>query len=240
MIISGPTLDFDINSDSFFKNVPIQDIVRYLKGVYTNRERFINNFIDYYKVAFKMHDLDYKIDNLSQLVYYYDRLTPFSYKEAFQLTNAEFKAKVFGSINVPEMIANLGHERVKVEGKNLTLRQYKEDGSYTMVNNDVIYELHEINCTALGVTEKTYAVKCWCTTTNKEHWLWVETEYAKKGPLEAIASTMRVYENMIPHIKTIKRQGDVLLFEMDKDIVPSGKIVPLTADQYFSLLVAQS
>jgi hypothetical protein len=45
---------------------------------------------------------------------------------------------------------------------------------------------------------------------------------------------------MIPHIKEIKRQGDVLLFEMKKELLPEGKIVPLTADQYFNLLVAQS
>lgn len=138
------------------------------------------------------------------------------------------------------MMDNLGNERISTEGKNVTHKFYKEDGSYELKNYDVIYELYKVDCSKLNVDDSVYAVKCWCTTTNKEHWLWVETKYAMKGPLEAIASTMRVYENMIPHIKSIKRQGDVLLFEMNQYVKPSGNIVPLTADQYFSLLEAQS
>ena len=52
---------------------------------------------------------------------------------------------------------------------------------------------------------------------------------------------MRVHANVIPHIKEIKRQGDVLLVETgDVDIKPEGELVPLTADQYFGFLTAQS
>jgi hypothetical protein len=88
--------------------------------------------------------------------------------------------------------------------------------------------------------EDLFAVKCWCTTTDKEHWLWIEEEY-KENPLEAIASTFRIHENLIPYIKEIKRQGDILLVEMlDDTIEPSGNIVPLNAEQYFRLLTAQS
>jgi hypothetical protein len=107
-------------------------------------------------------------------------------------------------------------------------------------NTSFMAEVHEVDGTKLGLNEKLYVLKCWCTTTNKEHWLWVEKEYAEKGPLEAIASTVRVYENMIPFIKYIKRQGDVLLFEMSEKIIPHGKIIPLTAEQYFSKLIAKS
>jgi hypothetical protein len=146
---------------------------------------------------------------------------------------------VFGSINVPDMIRQLGSERVNVEGKEVTHRDYNEDGSYTMRTYSIIYELHKVSGEKLNI-EDVYAVKCWCTTTDKEHWLWVEDEYAQKGALEAIASTMRVYENMIPHIVSIKRQGDVLLFEMDKEVKPAGNIIPLTAEQYFGWLVSQS
>jgi hypothetical protein len=84
-----------------------------------------------------------------------------------------------------------------------------------------------------------YAVKCWCTTTQKENWLWIEKKY-KDDPLAAIASTFRFHENVIPYIKELKRQGDVMLVEMKKEVHPEGEIIPLTADQYFNLLTAES
>ena len=97
-----------------------------------------------------------------------------------------------------------------------------------------------------GLRDKTKAAsterlrwRYWCTTTNKEHWLWIEDEY-KDSPLEAVASTFRIHENLIPHIKELKRQGDVLLVEMQKDIEPEGEIIPLTSKQYFDLLTCQS
>jgi aromatic ring-opening dioxygenase LigB subunit len=69
--------------------------------------------------------------------------------------------------------------------------------------------------------------------------LWIEEQY-KDNPLEAVASTFRLHENVIPHIKEIKRQGDILLLEMNEDVKPEGNVVPLTAAQYFGLLTAQS
>ena len=102
-----------------------------------------------------------------------------------------------------------------------------------------VYEIWEVNGEKLGLEESLYVIKCWCTSTNKEHWLWVNDEY-KDDPLEAIASTFRIHENLIPFIKCIKRQGDVLLVELIKDVKPEGNIIPLKKEQYFSLLVAQS
>ena len=97
-----------------------------------------------------------------------------------------------------------------------------------------------MNGEKLGLTENVFAIRCWCTTTDKEHWLWIEEQY-KNSPLEAVASTFRIHENLISNIKEIKRQGDVLLVEMlDENIKPEGNIVPLNATQYFSLLTAQS
>jgi hypothetical protein len=239
-MVFGPTIGYDIENDNFDTKVPTPMVVRYLKGIYTNKERFINNFLNPYKEIVCMYDRPDRIINLDVLIKYYDIVKPFTYKEAFELTDDAFKALVFGSINVPEMIENLGHTRIKTEGKLVNHRIYKEDGSYVMKEYDVIYELHSVDCSKLGITDNAYVVKCWCTSTNKEHWLWVEEEYAKKGPLEAIASTIRVYENMIPHIDSLIRQGDVLLFQMKKEIKPRGNIIPLTADQYFGFLIAQS
>jgi len=234
-----PNIEYDIEKDSYIDDVSLPDFARYLKGLMRNKERFMDSFIRPLKESLIQLEANDRLNQADLLLYYFNQAKPFSYKEAFEISNSTFRAIVFGSINVSEMIQNLGNTRINVEGKNVTHRVYNEDGSYKLRNYDVIYELHKIDCSTLGI-EDNYCVKCWCTTTNKEHWLWIEEKYAHNGALEAIASTIRVYENMIPHIKYIKRQGDVLLFEMDSEIIPSGEIVPLTAEQYFAKLIAQS
>jgi len=233
-------ISYNIEKDSFFNNVSHPTFTRYLKTRFSNVERLNENFIQPFIQNLKMVEREDLLHQIDVLLFYFKSAKPFSYREAFELSNQQFRALVFGSINVTEMINNLGNTRIAVEGKKVTHKVYKQNGTFELKTYDVIYELYQIDCSELGLQIPNYCVKCWCTTTNKEHWLWVEKEYAEKGPLEAIASTVRVYENMIPFIKYIKRQGDVLLFEMSEKIIPHGKIIPLTAEKYFSKLIAQS
>jgi hypothetical protein len=240
MTITLNNINYDIENDTFIKNVTIFDFVRYIKGIYTNKERFVNNFLNYFITGVQMYDRPDRIENLKVLDYYYDLAKPFSYKEAFEIADSGFKALVFGSINIVEMINNLDVERISVEGKLCKHKVYNEDKTFKYEENNLIYELYKINLKNIGVEATALAVKCWCTTTNKEHWIWVDDKYETLGALEAIASTCVVYEDMIPFIKSIKRQGDVFIFEMTKQIIPTGNKVSLTAKQYFDLIVAQS
>lgn len=172
----------------------------------------------------------------------YETVQPFTYIEAFQLENDTFKPIVFGAVNVADMIENLGHEMYKVDGKNIMQKHYSKDGEYLgEFENNNIYEVHKINGEKLGIEGSLWAVKCWCTTTNKEHWLWIEEQY-KDDPLTAIASTFRVHKSVIEHIKCLKRQGDILMIELKDDFTPDkdDEIVALTKEQYFGLLQAQA
>lgn len=223
------------------------DFLRYLKGVYTNFERFENRYINV--LTEKLKDLkkecpeDHKImiDFLKYLKNNYEHINPFSFKEAFEIKDKEFQALVFASINIGEMIESLGAKRYKTDGIELTHEEYNSDGKY--IGNKTyhnIYEVWEIKGDDLGLKgEKLYTVKCWCTSTNKEHWLWIKEEF-KDDPLQAIASTFMVHENVISKIDCLKRHGDILLVELKEDVVPEGELISLTKDQYFSLLKAQS
>jgi hypothetical protein len=224
------------------------EFLRYLKGLYTNKERFINRFIDRHKATMIEYDLkghsepDYYIclEFFDKLVADYDAATPFSFKESFELENREFQALVFSSINITDMISQLGAKRIKTDGIELDQNIYDEDGNLLgKEKRSNVYEVHEVDGEKLGLDEKLYVVKCWCTTTEKEHWLWIDEKY-KDDPLTAIASTFMVHENVVPHIKCLKRQGDVLLAEMTKEVTPEGELVSLTKEQYFSLLAAQA
>lgn len=254
---NGISLSYNLTTKSFFRDIPNEQVIRYLKGVFRNKDRFINRFINEIKSVYSKvlemqenGELDfYKETNpemflcneeMDALIDIYDNAQPFTYAEAFALENQEFQAMVFGSIDVVEMISELGHERLCTDGKPVKHKIFSESGEFLGYNEyDNIYEVHKVNGKKIGITDDLYALRCWCTTTNKEHWLWIEDEY-KDSPLEAVASTFRIHENLIPHIKEIKRQGDVLLVEMKEDIEPDGNIVPLTSEQYFSLLTCQS
>ena len=215
-----------------FENCSMTDAVRYLKGIYTNKDRFVERFLKKIKKNYS--------NIYSEMLHTYDKVKSFSFKEAFAIKEVSFRSLVFGSINIQDMIIELGAERVSVKGMPVKRKQYNKSGEFLGFKEyDNVYELYKINGKKLGVSNPLFAVKCWCTTTNKEHYVWVESKYAH-CPLEAISSTFRIHENLIPHIKELKRQGDILLVEMEKEVLPHGNIIPLSPEQYFSLLTAES
>lgn len=217
--------------------------MRYIRTRYTNKERFVSGFVTPVRELIEKHRADIPI-NLIQLVDWieaqYDVIPPYTYAEAFAEPLAQFRSMVFGCIRVPEMIQELGHTRIATAGRPVRHKQFAPDGEFLGYREyDVIFETHRVDGTKLGLREAIYAVRCWCTTTHNEHWLWIQDEW-RYDPLEAIAHTFQVHENLVPYIKELKRQGDVLLVELTQDIEPRGAMVTLSADQYFGLLTAQS
>lgn len=230
-----PTSNGEFHVNDLYNSRPVSDIemARYLKMRYRNRRMFHEMFLK--RVQEYVND-----PWVSRLERLYDQVDPYTYREAFQIGDQEWRSIVFGQIRVQQMIAELGHSRIAVEGRPVRHKQFDRDGRFTGYREyDVIFETHRVNGSKLGLRDDIYAVKCWCTTTESEHWIWIEEKY-KDSPLEAIASTFRVHENLIPFIKELKRQGDILLVELTQQIDPRGDMVSLNADQYFSLLTAQS
>lgn len=226
-----------VNGNKLQFKYGINDI-RYLKGKYTNEERFkercLNTVVEKVKEFYHV-DLD-----VTDVLEDYRMVEPFSYVEAFKLEDNALRFKVFGSISIRDMIESLGAKRIKTEGHPGKNKVYSPSGEFLREDPiDNIYEMYEVNGEGLNLRENIYCVKCWCTTTNKEHWLWVESQF-KDDVLTAVASTFRIHQNLIPHIKELKRQGDILLVEMKEEVEPQGEIVPLTKEQYFGLLTAQS
>ena len=236
---NGISITIDIDNQSFINPISLVDGTKYIKGVLTNKERFINRFVNPIKET--SEKTGWETDKfINDVIDMYDQVEPFTYVEAFKIEDQQFRATVFGSIDVTEMIETLGAKRIATDGKHVNQKVYSESGEFLGYHEfDNIYEVHEVSGEKLGLEENLYALKCWCTTTNKEHWLWIEDQY-KDSPLEAVASTFRIHENLIPHIKEIKRQGDILLVELNQEVEPQGDIVPLTAEQYFGFLTAQS
>ena len=234
-------LIYNVLDDNFFNNPKIKEneVIRFLKGLYKTTtvlkekllKRFYNRDGTLNQYVAKLHD--YFLAN-------YDNVKPYSYREAFQIEDRVYRALVFSSINISEMIASMKNKRLAVDGREVTRKTWDSSGNPGPDKQfSSIFETYEVSGEDLGLEEPVYAVKCWCTSTNEEHWIWIEPEYKNK-PLAAIASTFRFHENVIPKIKALKRQGDIMLVEMTEDVVPEGTPRPLTVDEYFGLLVAES
>lgn len=236
-----------ISTDNFMiLNAPTYiDGAKYLKTRFrSNKSRFLKRAIEPISQWLQMNGIENYNDWVQLYTNLFDKVNPYSYAEALNIKNDEFRAEVFSIIDVPQMIKNLGSTRIKVEGIELINKVYNTvTKSFDEMPLTQIYELHLVNGKKLGI-EDCYAIKCWCTSTKEEHWLWVNDEQAASGsPLEAIASTCNIYECMENNIKHIIRQGDVFLFEM---IDPSFRVKnfnavkPLDKETYFKLLKSQS
>lgn len=234
---------YQVAKDSF-DGIAKEDFIKYLKMVFTNKERFMERFFK--KIADGPNkDINcegWDLNNISDwLVNNYDDAIIFNYAEAFSIVDERFRAKVFSAINVGEMVENLGHERIATDGIITKNKKFSPSGEFLGFDEyHNIYETHKLSGEKLGLGDvPLYALKCWCTSTNKEHWLWIGSKF-KDDPLNAIASTFFVYKNLLPYIKEFKRHGDILLQELTEDIKPEGELVALTKEQYFGKLTAQS
>ena len=247
-----PNLEFDTEKRQFSisaigtktQTIAIADMLRFLKTKYTNKERFESGFINPIDAMLKQNSAVDDLDPLRNLIEMftesYEHVKAFSFNEVFTMKNEAFRAIIFGSIRVPEMIKQLGHTRIATAGQPVKHKQYSKQGEFLGYREyDVVFETHEVDGTKLGASGAVYAVRCWCTTTDNEHWLWIDSKH-KHDPLEAIARTFYIHENLVPFIKELKRQGDILLVELTQEIEPRGNMISLSKDQYFGLLTAQS
>lgn len=229
---------FNVNIKDFSienSNVSTEDFLRFLKGKYQNSERLKKNLISLYSESKRVTEYLSK-----KLVEEFGKVEPFSYLEAFKIKNNEFRIKVFGTIDISDMIHNMGCKRIKVAGMPVKRKQYDDEGNFTGYKEyDNIYETYRVKGDKLNLNNDVYAIKVWCTSTNQEHWIWINEMY-KDDPLAAIASTFRIHENLIPYVKELKRQGDVMLVELTEEVEPEGEKVALTKDQYFGWLTAES
>ena len=101
-----------------------RNIFRYLKGAHPKRNR-LENLLNW-----MTEDEDPNAKRIRNILLDgYEKATPFSYKEAFNLKDANFRAIVFGSIDIRDMIAEMGHERIRVDGMPVKQKVFAPNGS---------------------------------------------------------------------------------------------------------------
>lgn len=194
----------------------------------------------------------------------WDDIVPISVEDAFRETNLERRRCYFDCIGVVKIFASMKPTLLdKQVIKKVRTRWDKDNKPYEYVFEDT-YELYAIDAKKLfdGVassrvsfleSNNTFftAVRCWCTTTNREYWIYVpedecmldnarawNTPFDKRkyDAVKAIAWTIRIG---ITNPKRIFRQGDIVVAEASDNSVEC-RDYHLSKEDYLNLMYSES
>ncbi len=194
----------------------------------------------------------------------WDKIKPVTVQDALNIENTEERRIYFDAIGIEKLFKSLDPKLLdrQVLKKNRT-RWDDEFKEYTHTFEDV-YELYEIEGIKLYDKDRwgnepnpVYAVRCWCTTTNREYWLYVPREAAlgrqwwnvdgegpenKPDAIRAIAWTVRI-DVPEENVEKIYRQGDIIVAKMkDSAKLTETTFTPyhLSKEQYLSLMYSET
>lgn len=192
----------------------------------------------------------------------WDTIKPVTVEEALQVANTEERRTYFDAIGIEKLFKGLEPELLdKQVLKKKRQRWDDEFNEYTHEFEDV-YELYEIEGSKLYALDRwgnppnpIYAVRCWCTTTNREYWLYVPREAAlgttwwnrdsednKADAIRAIAWTVRI-DVPIGDVEKIYRQGDIIVAKIKTGVdstTTSALSYHLSKEQYLSLMYSET
>lgn len=168
-------------------------------------------------------------------------------QDAFSQENLEIRRLFFRAIGIEKMFQELDPELIAEETIvfNNSVWNDKDNSMDVKIIHDK-YELYKIKGDKLFPEEKSewrranadiYAVRCWCTTTGREYWIYVPKNVGeKKDAIEAIAWTFQLN---ISEPVALYRQGDIIIAESEPD---SKEVRPYHLDRetYLKLLRVQS
>jgi hypothetical protein len=193
----------------------------------------------------------------------WDTIEPVTVEDALKVANTEERRTYFDAIGIEKLFKGLDPKLLdrQVLKKNRT-RWDDEFNEYTHTFEDV-YELYEIDGKKLYDKDRwgndpqpIFAVRCWCTTTNREYWLYVPREAAlgrnwwvggdgpenKPDAIRAIAWTVRI--DVHPEdVEKIYRQGDIIVAKMKDSVKLTGSTFNpyhLDKEQYLSLMYSET
>ena len=193
----------------------------------------------------------------------WDSIEPVTVEEALQLANTEDRRVYFDAIGIEKLFKGLEPKLLdKQVIKKSRTRWDDEFNEYTHEFEDV-YELYEIDGRKLYDKDRwgndprpIYAVRCWCTTTNREYWLYVPREAAvgqqwwsrdegneaKADAIRAIAWTVRI-DVPEENVEKIYRQGDIIVAKIkDKGKATQSTVTPyhLSKEQYLEKMYSET
>lgn len=178
----------------------------------------------------------------------WEDIRPITTAEAFLEQNMEKRRVMFDCIGVSKIFRDLEPELLDKQTLHKTrVRWDANNQPYDYAYQDN-YELYKIDYQKLFTGEipfsrrrPVYAVRCWCTTTGREYWIYIPEDAAMGSSsvpdaVRAIARTIRID---ITHPKRIFRQGDIIIAE-ESDLSTPCEPYHLTKEQYLELVYSET
>lgn len=185
----------------------------------------------------------------------WDSIKPFTVKDALKIENAEERRTYFDCIGVEKLFKQL---EPKLRDKQTITKKranWDDENKENFRTFEDVYELYEIEGEKLFEKDRwgrkpnpVYAVRCWCTTTNREYWLyvnemaatgnswWSEESHKQYDAIRAIAWTIRID---ITHPEKIYRQGDIIVVKKSKASKDTSQY-HLDKKQYLDLMYSET
>jgi hypothetical protein len=194
----------------------------------------------------------------------WDSVVPVTVEEALQLENTEDRRTYFDAIGIEKLFKGLNPKLLDKQVIKKSRTRWDDEFKEYIHEFEDVYELYEIEGKKLfdkdrwgnEPRENFYAVRCWCTTTNREYWLYVPKEAAlgrqwwsseeapenKPDAIRAIAWTVRV-DVPEENLEKIYRQGDIIVAKMKSSAKPTETTFNpyhLSKEQYLSLMYSET
>lgn len=196
----------------------------------------------------------------------WDDIKPVTVEEAFNKDNQEIRRTYFDCIGVITLFKSLEPELLDRQEIHKKRTRWDKDNQPYESEYDDVYELYKIDKKKLfgklrnNDTGAVYAVKCWCTTTNREYWIYVPdgpaygdntddgtsswtwskpANYVPSGKPDAISAIAWTIQIDVSNPKRIYRQGDIILVEENLD---SQTVKPyhISKEQYLNLMYSET
>lgn len=185
----------------------------------------------------------------------WEEIEPLTVQQAFCEPNLEKRRVIFECLGVEKIFKGLEPELLDRKAITKDRIRWDENSQPYNYHFDDTYELYRLDRRKLfgenggnGNQDAFFAVRCWCTTTAREYWIYVpmiaalgkESRWSRQGDdpdaIRAIAWTIRVD---VSHPKRIFRQGDVVIVEESGE---SETVTPyhLTKEQYINLMYSET
>lgn len=186
----------------------------------------------------------------------WDGINPITVEDALSQENTELRRVYFDCIGIQKLFESLNP--ILRDRQVIKKKRYRWDDKNTQERYEFedVYELYEIAGEKLFNKDRwgrkpnpVYAVRCWCTTTNREYWLYVDSQAATGksqwftdeksfvyDAIRAIAWTIRID---VTEPERIYRQGDIIVAKLSAD----SKIEEpyhLNKEQYLSLMYSET
>jgi hypothetical protein len=186
---------------------------------------------------------------------YWNSILPVTVEEALRQENTEIRRTYFDCIGVINLFKQLNPKLLDRQVITKKRANWDDKNQETFRIFEDVYELYEIEGKKLFEKDRwgreanpVYAVRCWCTTTNREYWIYVNNQAATGNTwswssntndydaIRAIAWTIRID---VTHPERIYRQGDIIVVKRSKDSKDTMSY-HLDKDQYLQLMYSET